>query len=230
MRSVSCIAGILIAFPLVAADDGFVPLFNGKDETGWTFALRPPKDKPEEKPDPKKTWTVEDGILKCTGKPNGYIATEKEYGNYELKLQWRYPKGSTGGNGGILFHVQKDDRVWPHCIEAQLASNKAGDVWLHADEKKVLPSIEIDPKRKDEANKEGRHYFRVDRDKPIEKEIGEWNECEIGCKDGDIKIAVNGKPANDAVNCSLKKGRIALQSEGSPIEFREIRLRVAKSR
>ncbi len=219
---------LLVATPAVAADDKFTPLFNGKDTTGWTFTLRPPADKPDAKPDPKDTWSVKDGVLLCTGKPNGYIATTKEYENYTLKLKWRFPKDAKGGNSGVLLHCVGDDKVWPNSIEAQLKAGFAGDLWLNADKDGKLPKLELPGEQKDAANKEGRHFFRLNKDDKVEKEFGEWNEYEITCKGGDITLVVNGKTANKATGGQLKKGRIALQSEGAPIEFKEIEIKAAR--
>src|SRR5437016_2586433 len=84
------------------ADDkssGFTPLFNGKDLTGWKTFLDP-KSKDA---DPKKVWTIENGEIHCAGKPFGYLLTEKEYGDYVLKVQWRFP--GEPGNSGVFVHV-----------------------------------------------------------------------------------------------------------------------------
>jgi Domain of Unknown Function (DUF1080) len=209
-------------------DDGWIPLFNGQDTTGWTFTLRPPKDRPNEKPDPKETWSIKDGVLVCTGKPNGYIATDREYENYHLRLKWRYPKDAKIANSGVLLHVTGPDVVWPHSIEAQLNSGKAGDLWLNPDADKKLPTIKIDTELKDEANKDGRHYFRKKTEHSVEKELGEWNLYEIDCIGSGICLKINGILVAEATDCSLKKGRIALQSEGSSIEFKEIELKKEK--
>lgn len=219
---------LLVAAPALAADDKFTPLFNGKDTTGWTFTLRPPKDQPDSKPDPKDTWSVKDGVLLCTGKPNGYIATEKEYGDYVLKLKWRYPKDAAAPKSGVLLHVTGEDKVWPNSIEAQLNAGFAGDIWLNADKEGKLPKLDFPAEQKDAANKDGRHYFRLNKDEKTEKSLGEWNEYEITCKGGDITLVVNGKTANKATGGELKKGRIALQSEGSPIEFKDIEIKAIK--
>lgn len=198
------------------------PLFNGKDFEGWKFHLRAPKDKPDVMPDPKDTWQIVDGTIVCKGKPNGYIFTTKEYANYTLKLKWRFPEGSKGGNSGVLLHVTGEDRVWPNSIEAQLFAGSAGDFWLIADRANVLPKLEIDPLRKDPSNKEGRHYFRITQKNMLEKPFGEWNEYQIDCQDGNIQLRINGKFVNEGKNGSLKKGRIALQSEGAEIHFKDI--------
>jgi hypothetical protein len=66
------------------AKDGFVPLFNGKDFTGWRKFVDP-----QSNADPDMVWTVRDGVVVCAGRPNGYLITDKEYGNFVLRVQWR---------------------------------------------------------------------------------------------------------------------------------------------
>src|SRR5690349_13606756 len=83
--------------PASADTGGFTPLFNGKDLAGWKAFGRATKDGPTTPIDPGQTWTVADGILKCTGKPTGYLVTEKEYANYILRLKWRYPRELKAG-------------------------------------------------------------------------------------------------------------------------------------
>jgi len=205
--------------PLACAQQ-WISLFNGKDFTGWTFHLRQPKD--GKKVDPKDVWSVADGYVRCIGKPNGYMATEKEYGDYVLKVKWRFPADSKGGNSGVLLHVQ-DYKYWPTSVEAQLQSDRAGDFWL------IYPpdvKLDVDPKRQDP--KQARHYFRLETKDPVEKPFGEWNQYEITCHDGDIRLAVNGTFVNEGKSGSLKKGRIALQSEGAPIEFKDIEIKEMK--
>lgn len=217
---------LCLAAGTAQAQEKFTPLFNGKDTTGWTFTLRPPKDMPDARPNPADTWSVTNGVLVCTGKPNGYIATEKEYADYVLRLKWRHPKGTEKPNGGVLLHVTGDDKVWPNSVEAQLKGGFAGDIWLNANKEGKLPTIHHD--RKDDADKTDRHYLRVESKEPFEKPLGEWNECEITCRGGDITVQVNGKLANEAKGCSLTNGRIALQSEGAPVEFQEIEMKRLK--
>jgi hypothetical protein len=219
-RSLPLLVAVFLAVPAIA-DDKFTPLFNGKDTTGWTFTLRAAK--PDDKPDPKGTWSVKDGLLVCTGKPNGYIATEKEYENYVLRLKWRYPKNAEKPNSGVLLHCTSKDQVWPHSVEAQLKSGFAGDFWLNADQDGKLPEIQHD--RKDLADKNHRHYLRVEMKESVEKPLGEWNAMEITCQGGEIVVMVNGVKVNNAKGCSLRKGRIALQSEGSAVEFQEIEIK-----
>src|SRR5687767_3860846 len=111
----SLCAALVFNLPMRAADnEGFTPLFNSRDLSGWKPHLRVPKD--GKVPDPKDTWSIVDGYIRCVGKPNGYIATEKEYGDYMLRVKWRFPADSKGGNSGVLLHVQEKDDVWPTSV------------------------------------------------------------------------------------------------------------------
>ncbi len=210
----------LISRSAPIAEEGFTSLFDGKSLAGWTFIVKPDKD--GKKASPKDTWSVIDGTIRCTGKPNGCAVTEKEYGDYVLKLKWRFPPDSKGGNSGVLLHIQ-DEKYWPTSVEAQLLSGRAGDFWL------IYPpecKLEVDKARQDP--KEARHYFRIEPKTPPEKKFGEWNDYEITCKGGDITLIVNGVNVNEGKNCSFKKGRIGLQSEGTEIFFKDIAIKSLK--
>ena len=202
-----------------------VPLFNGKDLAGWKAYGRAAKDGPTKEIEASDSWSVADGVLKCTGKPTGFLITEKEYANYVLQLKWRYPKDLKAGNSGVLIHCQKENAVWPVCVEAQLRSGRAGDLWLQtaADVK-----LTVEAARRDADDKTMRHIWRSPKDEAIEKPFGEWNDYEIACKDGSISVAVNGKVVNEGKDCNFTKGRIALQAEGTEIHFKDVRIELLK--
>lgn len=183
-------------------------LFNGKDLTGWKAVLQDEKAKPED------VWTVKDGVLACKGEPRGYIRTEKDdFENYVLKLQWRFPAGTKGGNSGVLVHTSTPGAIgiWPKSLEAQLNHLNAGDIWVIGETCQIENAAE---------RVKGRRHLNLTDDS--EKPIGEWNQYEIVCQGDDIKIKVNGTLVNHVTKCSATKGAICLQSEGAPIEFREI--------
>jgi hypothetical protein len=218
------IAGVIgVVTPNARADEGFQPLFNGKDLTGWKQFM------PDKNVKPEDVWSVKDGVMICLGakKPNGYIITEKEYGNYVLKVQWRFP--AAPGNSGVLLHVQQPDKVWPKSVEAQLQSGEAGDFWL------IDAKLDI-PKERNNPNS-ARNYIRIGEKwimaegkakaerKKFEKPIGEWNQYEIHCNGGDIRLMVNGQLVNEGKNGELSKGRILLQAEGADIHFRNIEIK-----
>ena len=80
----ACLLGTLFVAAAPAADEGFVKLFNGTDLSGWTKYL-------QNNADPAQTWSVSDGVIHCKGLPMGYLLTEKEYGDFEMILDWRLP-------------------------------------------------------------------------------------------------------------------------------------------
>lgn len=238
-RPLLCLAtlacGALALAPTGRADDaGFTKLFNGKDLTGWRQWLPGGAD-------PAKTWTIKDGVIECTGKPAGYLITEKEYGDYVLKLQWKFTPGKAG-NSGVFVHVSGPDTIWPKGLECQLQSGQAGDFWVVGQDGKEfktnLPKERNNPRSR-------RNYFRLTdafetvKDKSgkdtiavkrnnVEKPLGEWNQYEITCKGDVVSLVINGTKVNEATGCEATKGKILLQSEGAPIDFRNIEIKTLK--
>jgi hypothetical protein len=186
-------------------------LFNGKDLTGWTFHLQDPDAKMED------VWSVHDGILACKGRPVGYLRTIKDdYHDYVLTLDWRWPPGTSGGNNGVLVHTSTPGAlgVWPKSIEVQLQKGEAGDFWVIG--------TELDVPNEAERKRDRRHLNLTD---DSEKPLGEWNQMEITCRGNEVIVKVNGDLVNHATNCNVTQGAISLQSEGAPIEYRNIVLR-----
>ncbi len=182
-----------------------VQLFNGYNMDGWSAYLNN-----DGKMD--QVWSVADGIISCVGKPAGYIYTDRAYQNFVLEVDWRWdPVTKKGGNSGVLFRQVGEHKVWPKSIEAQLQSGSAGDFWC----------IGEFPMKTDPARTRGRNTKHMEMN---ENEVGQWNHYEIHCIDGDVVLMVNGKVVNTASDCAEVPGPICLQSEGTPIQFRNIRI------
>jgi hypothetical protein len=200
---------VLAAAPSVtaaAAEDGTIRLFNGRDLSGWDIWVEDASAKPEE------TWAVVNGILRTTGKPNGYLKTRQAYRNYRLVVEWRWPENP--GNSGILMHINGPDKVWPYCVEAQLYSGSAGDFWFMSGAKGRTEPGRVNPERDNNSRK------IVAAENPA----GEWNRYEIIALEGSIVLEVNGRLVNWALEAEPAEGLIGFQSEGAPIEFRKIEL------
>ncbi len=182
-------------------------LWNGKDFSGWKLHV----DK--KNVDVHSVWSVKDGVIHCKGVPSGYIRTEKDYSNYKLHVEWRWVEKPT--NSGVLLHASGPDKVWPKCIESQLKNGNAGDFVLIGG-----TGIKIDGKLIQDASKK---YIIVNKKQDSsEVPAGQWNSYDITC-DGNIIInRVNGVLQNKGANATVTSGKICLQSEGSPIEFRNI--------
>lgn len=210
------LAGLMCLPSLAVAANKPIPLFNGKDLTGWTHYLWDGQAKQQDTKTPMSAvWSVENGMLVCQGKPIGYIRTVKEYENYRLSLEWRWPAGTEGGNNGVLVHTSTPNALgpWPKSVEVQLARNNAGDFWV------IGTTIEVpDAERR---RKDRRHIKLKDG---MEKPIGEWNKMEIECRGDEIKVWVNGELVNHGTQASVRRGAISLQSEGALIHFRNIYL------
>lgn len=186
-------------------------LFDGRTLDGWKVFV-------PNGADAAGTFSVVDGVLVCSGSPAGYIATEKEYESFELELEWRFDPARGAGNSGVLLRVDEKDQVWPRSMEAQLHSGNAGDIWNIGD----VP-MKVDP-----ARTEGRRTRKMEPSS--EKPLGEWNHYRIKVDGGSLELYVNGVLQNKADACEVGKGRIALQSEGAHIEFRNIVLRPIEAR
>lgn len=184
-----------------------VRIFNGKDTAGWKAFV---PDLSKEGKDPMEVWSVADGVLQCAGRPIGYIQTEALYDNYVLELKWRFDPAKGEGNSGVLLRTVGDDVVWPKSMEAQLHSKNAGDFWNIGDYQAT-----VDPKRTD-----GRRTVKLRATN--EKPLGEWNHYRIVVNGGTIELWVNGLLQNVATGVEENKGRIALQSEGAYIEFKDV--------
>lgn len=136
----SAIPGVILAFiaqaAVAAEPEPIVPgevirLFNGKDLTGWYSWL-----KGSGREDPKKAFSVQDGVIHVSGEGAGYLATEKAYKDYHLIVEYRWGKKDDGSgnvrNAGILLHGIGPDGaaggVWMTCLECQLAQGCEGDL------------------------------------------------------------------------------------------------------
>jgi len=247
-RIAMAMAGMAVAWALTPAFAGepIVPkektmLWDGKDFAGWTMFLGDPNV------DPKTVWSIEDGAILCKGNPKGYLRTDSDYANYHLHVEWKWV--DKGGNSGVLVHMSEPDKVWPKCIECQLMSGNAGDFWVidtefkeHADlvkkfeEEQAQATPAPTPAASDKAKKKGK-----DKAKPkgpgrrtpkmgpsSEKPLGEWNSYDIVCKGDTIEVSVNGVLQNKATQVNVQSGKILLQSEGTPIEFRNVYIEPVK--
>jgi len=174
-----------------------VRLFNGRDLAGWTFS----SDAVAE------VFGVAGGVMTDAGNPRGYIRTKKDYTNYALHLQMRHVKK---GNSGVLVRAVGPDKVWPKSIEAQGQSGSMGDIW----------NIDRFPMKVAAERTRGRHTRKAHPSN--ERPIGQWNDYEIGLDGGDLEIRVNNLIQNTATECEEVAGKICLQAEGSPKEFRNI--------
>lgn len=196
-----------------APEEAFVPLFNGRDLTGWVNVNCAPE-----------TWTVRDGAICCTGFPTGALRTERQYENFVLEVEWRHLK--SGGNSGVFIWgtpISAPGVPFLRGIEVQVLDHgynaKGKNEWYttHGD---VFPIHGATMKPLGRHNGQ-RSFPSEERSKPSP----EWNHYRIVCTDGSIRLQVNGKEVSGGDDCNYRKGYLALESEGAPVEFRNVRIR-----
>lgn len=182
------------------------------------------------------TWSWKDGVLHCTGKPVSVMRTVKEYTNFELVVEWMHEKPA--GNSGVF--------VWgtPASIEKLTAAGKPGlpqgievQVLDHGYTEKVKASggktdwfgtngdvfpvgVKMTPFPPVSPNGE-RSFPRKD----LAKGHGEWNQYYIRAINGEVRLWVNGEEVSGGTGCEPRSGFLCLESEGSPIQFRKLRIR-----
>ena len=194
-----------------ADGDGFVPLFNGRDFSGWVRVNCAPE-----------TFRVEDGIIKSTGKPTGVMRTERMYENYVIELDWMHLK--KGGNAGLFVHsgafpAKGTPFTKGHEIQVLDGDSPEG-IWTGHGDVFSIHGATFEPDRK--------HPKGWMRCLPSEKRanpFGQWNHYRVTVNDGAIKLEVNGKEVSGGTKCNPRKGYICLESEGSECHFRNIRIK-----
>lgn len=171
------------------------------------------------------TWTVKKNILSCSGNPIGVMRSEKQFENFMLHIEWMHLEA--GGNSGLfIWSAAKPDpeNRLPDGVEVQMLEldwvnlNKRDGVtppiaYVHG-ELFGVGGVKADPDNP-----------RGERSKSIEnlcKGKGEWNIYDVVCIDGVVKLSVNGKVVNGISHATQKKGYICFESEGAPIQFRNL--------
>ncbi len=211
------------ALPAAIVPDRVMPLFNGKDLSGWKPDV-PAKDKNPEAPD---SFIVRDGMLVSLGTPRGHLLTEAVYRDYRLEVEYRFP--GKPGNCGVLVHASQLralSSMFPQSIEVQMNHLQAGDFWC------IHENIEVPDMQTRRPRKEGQKYGGFDGDARrilnltdnSEKPLGEWNTMVIETRGRTLKVTVNGDLVNEGFNSTADRGRIAIQAEGAEVEFRRLQI------
>jgi len=185
------------------------------------------------------TWTWKDGVIYCTGRPTSVMRTKEKYTNFELVVEWNHRKYA--GNSGIFVWTTDEsiERLaaagkpgLPHGIEFQVLDLGYEENWLknkgvasdwftsHGD---VFPCGAAKMKPYPPIAPNGSRSFPS---KHLTKPHGEWNHYYIRCINGDARLWVNGEEVSGGSDCTPSTGVICLESEGSPVEFRNLKIRV----
>jgi len=182
------------------------------------------------------TWTWKEGDVHCTGKPIGVCRTKKPVTNFELVAEWRHEKSA--GNSGIFvwapeaaFKDLKPNKLPPGGIEVQILDHGYAEQYEKKNKKKgdwfttngdVFPVGTSKMKPFPPTSPNGSRAFPR---KNLTKGFGEWNHYYVRAINGEIRLWVNGEEVSGGNNIEPRMGFLCLESEGSPIDFKNIRIR-----
>jgi hypothetical protein len=208
---------LTVVLPASAEDpkpaDGFTPLFNGKDLTGWVNVNTAPG-----------TFFVKDGQIITTGQPTGFLRTDKQYENFELELDWMHVEKTKTANSGLFVWGDPLPAVgtpYTRGIEVQVLINYPKVDWAtnHGDVFAIWGATCV-PDRP--------HPKGAMRCLPSENRVkggGEWNHYKVIANNGAIKLHVNGKEVSGVSKVTPRKGYLALESEGAECHFKNIHIK-----
>jgi len=139
----------------------------------------------------------------------------------------RFP--GKGGNCGVLVHASKPRalyQMFPQSIEVQMMSGNAGDFWCIQEDIKVPDMETRRPRKPNEkwGGAEGDARRILNLTDGSEKPLGEWNTMVIEARGRSLTVWVNGDKVNDGFDATADRGKIALQAEGTEVEFRKVEI------
>jgi len=170
-------------------------------------------------------FLVRDGMIVSLGTPNGHLITDEVYENYRLEVEYRF--AGEPGNCGVLVHASTPRalyKMFPKSIEVQMMHENAGDFWCIVEDIKVPNMVERRGPEEDWGIVEGKNRRILNLTDGSENPVGEWNSMTIECVGSEIKVWVNNDLVNHGYDATASKGQIALQAEGSEVEFRKLLL------
>ena len=196
-------------------------LFNGEDLSGWHVDVPAMDDNPEA----INPFIVRNGMLVSLGTPPGHLITDSVFQDYRLDVEYRF--AGEPGNCGVLVHASTPRALYgmfPKSLEVQMMHENAGDFWCIV-ENITVPNMEERRGPKEEWGiTEGKARRVKNLTDDSENPVGEWNNMIVECVGDEIKVWVNGDLVNYGYDCTATKGQIAVQAEGSEVEFRKLEL------
>src|SRR5262245_10143500 len=233
---------VALAAPSARTEDpkppaGFTPLFNGKNLEGWkghttmkeraTLANEKLAELQQQR---TKTalehWSVKDGAIHCDGKGGVSLVTDKDYGNFELLVDWKIEKN---GDSGIYLRGQPQVQIWDS-DNSPGARNEdkgtgSGGLWNNPLPPDVAKSTDNALKLK-----EGQKIGKIPL-KKADKPVGEWNTFHITVIGDEVTIKLNNELVVDKAKLLNywdrgkpvpATGPVELQFHGDPLWFKNI--------
>ncbi|WP_163707531.1 3-keto-disaccharide hydrolase [Mangrovibacterium lignilyticum] len=193
-------------------------LYNGKNLNGW-YAFDSASGKHKKA---NELFQASDNMIRMFGPEAGYLMSKKSYNEFELTAEFRwntvenFTRKNNKKNSGLMYLVPESakDTLWPQGIQFQIKEGSTGDFIL-------LQNVTLE--QKGTRNDPGRSVV-LGKDKDAEMPTGEWNKIRIRVESGKVSQYLNGELVNEGIKPSVNNGRILLQYEGFPIDFRNIEI------
>lgn len=239
LLTLACVLALTLASNVSAQDESKSEQANSKSKIlatsgpGWKALTKDDFTKVNSNDD---TWTFKDNMIFCTGKPVSVIRSKKQYTNFELVCEWRHMKHA--GNSGIFVWTIPEslERLkgpgLPQGVEVQVldlgykenyekgGKRKADWFTCHGD---VFPVGAVKFKPFPPVAPNGKRSFPT---KELSKGVKQWNHYYIRAVNGEVRLWVNGEEVSGGTGISPRTGFLCLESEGSPIEFRNLKIRI----
>ncbi len=229
------VATLLLVFPVAALADepALTKAFVDGTGLGWQELTL---DNFETVNGDADTWTQKDGVIHCKGQPVGVTKLKKPIRNLELVAEWRHL--SSGGNSGLFLWAPESvlkgiqpGQLPPGGIEVQVLDHgyaaqfekqtgkKPDSFTTHGD---VFPVGSSKMKPFPPVAPDGSRSFPR---KNLSKGMNQWNHYYIRAINGEVRLWVNGEEVSGGSDCEPREGFMCLESEGAPVEFRNLRMR-----
>jgi hypothetical protein len=239
-------------FSEVSPEDGFAPLFNGRDLGGFRVVV---KDRGVV--EAQELFVVRDGAIHVyptqadgSTQPFAGLVTRAEYSHYHLTLEYKWgarkfvPRADTVRDAGVLFHVHGDDIIWPDSVECQIQEGDTGDLWavrtqVTSSVQPIIRNYAPAPGGKPETRGVPGRFQRFHRS--YYHEVPGWNRIDVIVRGDHAIFKVNGRVVNEAIAMKrwdaatatwlpLTQGRILLQAEGAEVFYRNVRIKLLAPR
>ena len=181
------------------------------------------------------TWSFPEGEIHCTGKPVGVMRSKTQFANMELVVEWRHLKSA--GNSGVFLWASESNLATlprnglPEGIEVQVLDHGYTEQYKQQTGKEpdwfttngdVFPTGNAKMTPFPPAAPNGSRSFPR---KNLSRSVGEWNHYYVRAINGEVRLWVNGEEVSGGTGCSPATGFMCLESEGSPIESRGLKVR-----
>ncbi len=209
--------GLILCSPIAQAQS-VTSLFNGNDLEGW-YAFESKTGKHENASD---VFLVDDHMIRLSGHNTGYLMSKESFHDFKLTAEFRwnldttFVRKSNNMNSGLMYNIPSDipDTLWPQGIQFQIKKGATGDFILLKEATIEIKGVRTEP---------GKSVVSP-RFKDASNPIGQWNTIVVESTHSIVKQILNGEEINTGTNPSISEGRILLQYEGFPIDFKKVEI------